>query len=141
MKFLKRLFIFLLLLGALGYGAYYFGMDFISKKAASTVTKQLDHEADLSAAKEAVEANPELKSFVEEGANVEKDTLPFTTKEEATEVIVKKVGVAELKRLYSEYQNGISEEAIANELHLLEDKLTDEEMLALKALAYKELNP
>jgi hypothetical protein len=63
--------------------------------------------------------------------------LPFTTKGEATRVLVKKVGVTKLQDLQAKVRNGTaSKEEV---LQVLNEDLTEEEMLALKVIAYKEI--
>ncbi|WP_121612343.1 hypothetical protein [Mesobacillus foraminis] len=64
--------------------------------------------------------------------------LPFTTKEEATKVLLKKVGITKLQEMHTQVQEG----SATNEEILKEVKknLSEEEILALKVIAYKELS-
>ena len=63
--------------------------------------------------------------------------MPFTTKEEATRVLIKKVGVSELRDIQTQAQEGtISKEEV---IQTLQNKLTEEELTALKVIAYKEI--
>lgn len=139
MKFIKFVFIMTLLVGGLGYGAYYFGTDFASNKIAATVSAEIENR-DGNELKQVVNSYPEVKQFIDEGANVDEDKLPFTTMEDATKTIVKKVGLIELQKMHAKYENGLSESEVQQLVKELETKLTEEEILALKAIAYKELN-
>ncbi|WP_253724444.1 hypothetical protein [Sporosarcina sp. HYO08] len=84
-----------------------------------------------------IENDPELKSILEEAKTADSSKLPFTTKEEATKVLIQKVGITELNDIRVQLQDGsISKEAVLQEN---QGKLTEEEILALKVIAYKEL--
>ena len=138
-KFVRLLFVFvfILLLGGLGYGAYYFGTNLASEKLADTVSSKLEHSGKIEQVKQYVENDPELKHSLEEAATVKQDQLPFTTKEEATRVLIKRVGISELMDIQAQVQEGtITKDEL---LQKAQEKLTEEEMLALKVIAYKEL--
>ena len=136
-KFVRFLFVFILLLGGLGYGAYYFGANLASEKLMDTVSNELEHSGQIEQVKQYVENDPELKHFLEEAATVKQDQLPFTTKEEATRVLIKRVGVSELMDIQTQVQEGtITKDEL---LQKAQEKLTEEEILALKVIAYKEL--
>lgn len=77
-------------------------------------------------------------SAKEKTETVAESKLPFTTKEEATKVVIAKVGITDLKEIQSGVQKGTvsKEEAI----QAIKSKLTEEELQALKVIAYKELN-
>ncbi|HZG71553.1 MAG TPA: hypothetical protein VEY51_08435, partial [Chondromyces sp.] len=100
------------------------------------VSTQLESSGELERLKERVKNDPELQQFISEGANVESANLPFQTKEEAVRGVMKKFNVSELREIQSDLQNGNKQEV----LNKLEGKLTEDELLALKVLAYKELN-
>lgn len=140
MRLIKGFIFFIVIIGALGFGVYHFGMNFISNKIADSVTSELENEANLDSIQTVISSNPEIQSFVEEGANVDDTNLPFTTTEEAANVIIQKVGVSELQNMYTQYQNGMSEKEAKQLVKQIEGKLTEKEILALKAIAYKELN-
>lgn len=137
---IKGFIIFVVLIGAIGAGVYYFGMNYISGKVADTVTTELDDEQNITEIKALVNENPEIKAFIEEGADADEKDLPFHTADEAAKVIIKKVGVSELQNIYAAYQNGMTEQEAAGLLNDVSGKLTDEEVLALKAVIYNELN-
>ncbi|MBY0121140.1 hypothetical protein [Bacillus sp. S/N-304-OC-R1] len=137
MKLLKFLIVTFILLGGIGYGVYHFGTKIASEKLVSTISTELENSGELENIKKTIESDPQLKSFVEEAKTADNSKLPFTTKEEATKVLIKKVGISELNDIRVQVQKGtISKEEIIQEM---EGKLTDEEIMALKVIAYKEL--
>ena len=137
MKLIKWLLIIIILLGGLGYGVYHFGTKIASDKVMEALATELENSGEMENIKRAIESDPELQAFINNAESVDESTLPFTTKEEATKVIVKKFGISEIKDLQSRVQEGqVSKEEILQEV---EGKLTEEEITALKVIAYKEL--
>ena len=137
MKFIKFLLITIVLLGAIGFAVYYFGTNMASEKIMESVTTELENSGEIENIKNTVESDPELKSFLEEAKAADTERLPFTTKEEATRVLIKKVGISELNDIRVKVQEGsASKEEILQDI---QEKLSDEEILALKVIAYKEL--
>lgn len=137
MKFLKFMLITVIILVGLGYGAYYFGTNIASDKLMEVLTTELENSGEIENIKKTIESDPELKAFLEDAASVDESTLPVTTKEEATRMLVKKVGISGLKDIQSKVEQGeITKEELLNEM---EAKLTEEEITALKVIAYKEL--
>ena len=125
------------MLGGLGYGAYYFGTNLASEKLVDTVSSELEHSGQIDQVKQYVENDPDLKNYLEEAATAKQDQLPFTTKEEATRVLIKRVGVSELMDIQTQVQKGtITKDEL---LQKAQEKLTEDEILALKVIAYKEL--
>ena len=138
MKLLKILILLLLIIGGVGYGIYHFGTNIASDKVMNVVTTELENSGQLNEIKQMVAEDPELMRIIEEGANVDNYNLPFTTKEQATRVLINKIGFSELQSIHSKAQSGMSNEEIQELLVNLEGKLTEEEILALKVIAYKE---
>lgn len=137
MKIIKFLVVALVLLGGLGYAAYYFGTNIASEKIMDEVSTSLQNSGEIEQIKTTIENDPELKSFLEDAKTANSSELPFTTKEEATRVLVKKVGISELNDIRVQVQEGTaSKEEIMQDI---QGKLTEEEMLALKVIAYKEI--
>lgn len=135
-KFFKFLFIMVILLAVGGYGLYHYGTNLASDKM-DQVTTELHNSGQMDKVKKYVDSDPQLKQFVEEAKAADPATLPFTTKEEATKVLVKKVGVSELRKIQKDAQEGtISKEEV---IQTLQNKLTEDEMTALKVIAYKEI--
>lgn len=138
MKLLKILLLIVLIIGGAGYGIDYVGTNIASDKIMNVVTAELENSGQINEIKKMVADDPELMRFIEEGANVEESNLPFTTKEQATRVLIKKIGFSELQVIQSNAQNGMTNDEIQELLKDIEGKLTDEEILALKVIAYKE---
>lgn len=137
MKFLKFMLITVIILVGLGYGVYYFGTNIASDKLMEVLTTELENSGEIENIKKTIESDPELKAFLEDAASVDESTLPVTTKEEATRMLVKKVGISGLQDIQSKVEQGeITKEELLNEM---EAKLTEEEITALKVIAYKEL--
>lgn len=137
MKFVKVLVVILILAGVIGYGAYHFGAKIASNKLVETVYDGLEDSGEIDKVKKAIENDSELKSFIEGAKTADSSKLPFTTKEDATKVLIKKVGISELNDMRLKLQNGtISKEKAFKEI---QGKLTKEEIEALKVIAYKEL--
>jgi hypothetical protein len=137
MKFVKFVLIPLLVLAAAGVGLYYWGTNLASEKVMDRVSTELESSGRMDEVKTYIENDPELKQFAEEAESADESQLPFTTKEEATRVLIRKVGISELQDLQQKAQEGaLSKEEV---LQKLEGNLTDEEFLALKVIAYKEI--
>lgn len=137
-KLLKILLLIAFIIGGAGYGIYYVGTNIASDKIMNVVTAELENSGQINEIKKMVADDPELMRFIEEGANVEESNLPFTTKEQATRVLIKKIGFSELQVIQSNAQHGMTNDEIQELLKDIEGKLTDEEILALKVIAYKE---
>lgn len=136
-KFLTITVIILVLLGAAGYAVWHFGTNIASEKIIEKVESTLDDE-NLEEVKSYIENDPMVQEIVSEAATTNPDTLPFQTKEEATRVLIKKVGVNRLLEIQEQVQNGsISKDEVLSEI---EGKLSEDEISALKYVLYKELN-
>lgn len=68
------------------------------------------------------------------GSDIQK--LPFNTKEGAAQVLISKIGLSELKRMYSGVKSGTMTKAQV--IAELKSKLSPEEITALKLVAYQE---
>lgn len=126
----------LILLGAAGYAVWHFGTDIASEKIIEKVESTLDDE-NLEEVKSYIENDSKVQEIVSEAATTNPDTLPFQTKEEATRVLIKKVGVSRLLEIQEQAQNGsISQDEVLAEI---EGKLSEDELSALKYVLYNEL--
>jgi len=133
----KKLLGVILIIGLVGYGVYYFGTNIASDKIADSVSTELEDSGKMNDVRAYIESDPELTKMVEEAKSVDESTLPFTSKGEATRVLIEKVGINKLRDLQSQVQNGsASKEEV---LQVLDENLTEEEMLALQVIAYKEI--
>ena len=136
-KFLTITTIILVLLGAGGYAAWHFGTNIASEKIIEKVESTLNDEK-LEEVKSYIENDSRVQEIVNEAAATDPDTLPFQTKEEATRVLITKVGVTRLLEIQEQAQNGsINKDELLAEI---EGTLSEEEISALKYVLYKELN-
>ncbi|KOY83436.1 hypothetical protein I6G82_06770 [Lysinibacillus macroides] len=137
MRILKFLTVLGIFLGVAGYGVLHFGTKFASEKIVDTLSTELENSGQMEEIKQTIENDPELKAFMEEAQTVDSSALPFTTKEEATKVVLQKVGITELNDIRVKLQDGsmTKEEA----LQQVQGKLSAEEIAALKVIVYKEL--
>ena len=150
MKIVKWVIIPVVILCAIGFGLYRFGINYTSDKLVDTVSQQLEASGEMETVKKVIESDPALEGFIKETetqnnqgneAKTEQNeavtTLPFDTKEEAIEVVTKKVGISTLQDLAQGYQDGTtSKEEIIEEVS---SKLTEDEIKAVKIIVYKEL--
>ncbi|CAM3274258.1 hypothetical protein FITA111629_14100 [Filibacter tadaridae] len=139
MKFLRRLIITVIVLAVLGLGVYYIGTKMIADQLMGQVSEELDQSGQLESIKDEVRDDPQLQAFIAEGKNVDSEKLPFQTKEQATRLLLKKFNMSELAELQAKARSGMTAEEKQQLFDKIENRLTEEEMLALKVLAYKEL--
>jgi len=133
-KFIIGTILTLMILAGLGYGLYVFGTNTASEKIVDDYTANLEDSGQMNEVRTMIESDPELLAMMEEAKAADPSTLPFTTKGEATRVLVNKLGVSKLKNLQAQAQSGeASKEEI---LQMLKENLTEEEMLALQKIAY-----
>ena len=134
---MKKWIIAILLIGLAGYGVYYFGTNAASEKVVDSISTDLENSGQMDEVKTYIENDPELSKMMKEAESADESTLPFTSKGEATRLLIKKVGLAKLQELQSGVQNGTVSKEEA--LQILDEKLTDDEMLALQRIVYKEI--
>lgn len=135
-KFLTITAIILVLLGAVGYAVWHFGTNIASEKIVEQVEANLNDE-DKEEVKSYIAKDPKLQEFVNEAATTDPDSLPFQTKEEATRLLIKKVGINRLLAIQEQAQSGsISIDDVVSEM---EGTLSEDEISALKYVLYKEL--
>ena len=139
MRFLKVLLGIAIIVVLIGVGVYYFGPKLVADQVMDKVAVELEDSGQLESIREEINNDPQLQAFIEEGKNVDSSKLPFQTKEEATKVLMKKFNMSDIKEIQSKAQDGMTAEEKQEIFNKLESTLTEEEMLALKVLAYKEL--
>lgn len=137
MRLIKFLVVIAIFVGVVGYGVLHFGTKFASEKIVDTLSTELENSGQKEEIKNTIENDPQLKAYMEEAKTVDSSTLPFTTKEEATKVLIQKVGITDLNDMRVKLQDGSMTQEEA--LQMVEGKLSDEEIAALKAIVYKEL--
>ncbi|WP_102028202.1 hypothetical protein [Salirhabdus sp. Marseille-P4669] len=140
MKWIRRLLIFVILIGAIGYGVYHFGTKIAAEKIMDYYVEELASSPVMNDVKEKINSNPQIQEFLNEGANIDESVLPFTTKEEAAKELVSKFGASEIVDIVTDVSDGVSEQEQLELLQKVEGKLSEEELLALQVIAYKELN-
>lgn len=140
MKLLKISVIALIVLGIAGFSVYHFGTNMATDKIGDYVDQESANPGQLEEVKRQIAANPELQQFLNEGTeNVDESKMVYQTKEEAINGVIKKVGISELMNLQSKVSDGVTPEEQSEIIALLEEKMSEEEILALKVLANKEL--
>ncbi len=130
---------FIVIIGLVGIALYYFGPKIVADQVMEKVVVELEDSGQLESIKQEIKNDPQLQAFIEEGKNVDSSTLPFQTKEEATRVLLKKFKISDLQEFQTKAKNGMTAEEQQKIFNQIESTLTEEEMLALKVLAYKEL--
>ena len=140
MKVIRFLLVTVILIGGIGYGVYYFGSAYASEKVMDAVYSEVESSGQLEEVKGFVAQDPEIKKLIEEGATVDESKLPFTTKEQAVRALIPKFGLSEIQQIQQKAQNGMTTSEQQELLSTIEEKLTAEEISALKFVIYKELN-
>lgn len=139
MKIIKIFFVTAMLLAAVVFGVYYIGSKFIADEVVEQVTAELDSNGQLDAVKQELQNDPQFQAFAAEGKAAKDRDLPFRTKDQAVRVLIKKFSVSELAEVQSKMKEGMS---AADQQELIErfgSRLSEDELLALKVLAYEEM--
>ncbi|TYR75946.1 hypothetical protein FZC79_07215 [Rossellomorea vietnamensis] len=140
MKLLKISAVVLIVFGIAGFAIYHFGTNMATDKIGDYVEQESANPGQVEEVKRQVAANPELQQFLKDGTeNVDPSSLVYQTKEEAINGVIKKVGISELMDLQSMVSDGVTPEEQSEILALLEEKMSEEEILALKVLVNEEL--
>ncbi|MDZ5710874.1 hypothetical protein [Jeotgalibacillus haloalkalitolerans] len=137
-KLLIGLLIFAALVGGGLYAVYYFGTEMAADQVVDSVTSDMKETGEMDQVKTYIEQDPVLSSYLEDAKAAQDDEdLAFTTRAEATRVMIQKVGIGELQQIQADAESGnLSEQEV---IQKLEQSLTEEELKALKVLAYKEI--
>ncbi|WP_223701253.1 hypothetical protein [Sutcliffiella deserti] len=139
MKLLIGVLISIVILAGLGFGGYYLVSGFIEDRAVEYVEQDLENSNNISQARAYIDSAPQLKAYISEGSDANLEELPFQTKEQATRVVMQKLSLKELQSIQAKVSKGLTEAEALELAETFESKLTDEELLALKAILYKEL--
>ncbi|WP_407269646.1 hypothetical protein [Radiobacillus sp. PE A8.2] len=138
MKLLKWM-IALGIIGAIVYFGYPIAADLALDKSIDNMNSELDKNGNVNQIKAFIENDSQLASLIENDIkDIDESTLPFTTKEEAARTVIQKVGLGNLMEIQSKVSDGATEAEQQEIITMLEGKLTEEEMLAIKVIAYKE---
>ncbi len=138
LKIIKILLTTIVILAAVGYGIFYFGSKLAADEVMGQVEAELESNGQLDAIRQEVKNDPELQAFIAEGSTIDDRDLPFKTKDQAVRVLIKKFSVSELAELQSKMKSGMSSDEKQALLAKYESRLSEDELLALKVLAYKE---
>jgi hypothetical protein len=122
----------------LGVLAYLASMDMISDKVMTEVAGSIT-EYDI----KVLSNDPAVKDLIESHSvstvNLEETSMPITTKEEAVNKISQDFSVKEIRQVASKVKGGLTPEEKSEIYSLLTDRLTEEELTALKIIAIKEM--
>ncbi|ANU22949.1 hypothetical protein [Planococcus donghaensis] len=139
MRFLMTIIVFLIFFSFAGIGVYVVGPDLSTERLAIEATEKMRSNGQLEKVVEYVENDPKMRQYIEEAeiAEPKQQTLPFQTTGDAAGTLIKKVGISDLAKMKSGVEDGTmtAEEVIQK----LEENLSEEELLALKVVVYKEL--
>lgn len=123
----------------IGYGVYHYGTAYASEKVMEVVSTTLEDSGQLDQVKDYLRNDPTVQEFLAEGASVDESRLPFTTKEEAIRALVPKIGVSEVKQIRSAAQGGFTVAEQKSLLQNFEQKLSEDDMIGIKYVLYKEI--
>ncbi|AQU79694.1 MULTISPECIES: hypothetical protein [Planococcus] len=139
MRFLMTIIIFLIFFSVAGIGAYVIGPDFSADRMVAEVTKEMRNNGQMEKVIEYVESDPKMLEYIEqvEVAEQQDQPLPFQTAGDAAGTVIKKVGITDLAKMKSGIEDGTM--SVDEVIQTLEQDLNEEELLALKVIAYKEL--
>ncbi len=127
------------IIGAIVYFGYPIAADLALDKSIDNMNSELDKNGNVNQIKAFIENDSQLASLIENDIkDIDESTLPFTTKEEAARTVIQKVGLGNLMEIQSKVSDGATEAEQQEIITMLEGKLTEEEMLAIKVIAYKE---
>lgn len=139
MKIITYILLVIVTVGLLGYGAYHWLSGLVTERASEEVSEQLKTSEVNDTARQMVEETPVLRDFVEEGESIDRSEAAFQTQEEAVQVIMRQFSPMELLELRNKAEDGLSAEEQEEIIAKLEENLTEEELRAIKAIAYEEL--
>ncbi|KZE67673.1 hypothetical protein AWM68_18030 [Fictibacillus phosphorivorans] len=119
----------------IGVTGYLYTMDYASEKAMNEISKELtSDEGEINKLLE----DPEIRKYIETG-EVPKKNLPFTTKKEAVSFISDRYSIQELASIREKVSKGLNEKEKLAVYEKLLEKVTDEELMALKVVALNEV--
>src|SRR5690625_1645497 len=110
MRLIKFLAILLIIVGGILYGVYHFGTEVASDIIVDRHTEEVESHGQLEEVNEISLSDPELQEFIHENKDI--NALPTTSKEEATRVVLKKVGVNKLEELQTKVHPNLTKEEI-----------------------------
>ncbi|WP_077624094.1 hypothetical protein [Sediminibacillus massiliensis] len=139
MRTIRNLIIILSILGTLGYIVVHFGADFVANLTMDKVREGMDLNSEELNGTKTLEKNPELQAFLADVPEIDQSSLPFDTKEEAVKKLAPKFSIGELQELREYAGTSMTEDQQEELLNKLKEKLTKQEIDAVKVILYKEL--
>lgn len=119
----------------IGVMGYLNVVDYASEKAMNELS------ATLSANEEEINKlleDPEIRKYIETG-EIPSGTLPFTTKRRAMNLISERYTISELAAIRKRVSGGLDENEQFAVYQELQEKFTEQELIALKVVALKEI--
>lgn len=137
---MKKLVIFLMIIGLL-YGGYRFFLSIASNYLAQQVANEIFVDGGM----EKLLENPQVEEVLENyRSQLDTDeaqrNLPFSTKEEATKVILSKFSVGEIRDITSKATRGLTLTEQQNLEAMVMDRLTTDELEALLLVGISEVS-
>lgn len=131
----------LIIIVCVGVTGYQFAVSFAATKMVEQVQEEFLTEDVVTELKE----DPYVRELtnqleIEDMQAVDKENLPFSTKEEGLKVVMSKFSVSELKDIALEARGGLSEDEQIELYEKYKDRFTEEEWQALLVIGLAELN-
>lgn len=139
MRIVIYVFLVIITVGLLGFGAYHWFSGQVAERASVEVEERLSTSEYGDEARQLIEGNPVIKEFVQEGETIDLESAELQTTEEAIQVIIDNFNPVELVELRSQAEDGLDQAEQEEIISKLESNLTEEELQAIKAIAYEEL--
>lgn len=131
---MKKLVIFVIVLGALAAGGYYGYAKVKSYAADKMVNEVAGHMSKQRMA--SLEKDPQVKAVLQNSAH---SSLPAVTKKQAIQMVEKKFTPSEIKDFVVMAKGGFTTKEKTQIKNKLESRLTPEQMKSLEAVATKQL--
>lgn len=118
-----------------GFVGYKVAVGIAAEKMISQVSNQILTDAEI----EALQMDPAIQELLENETAFNEADLPFHTKEEALKTLTGEFSMAEIKDITSIVQGGLTESEKAEIEKVVFDRLTEEQLEALRLIALKEI--
>ncbi|WP_280768758.1 hypothetical protein [Salipaludibacillus daqingensis] len=141
---MKKVIIFIIIMLAISYGGYRILLTYASDQLIDQVKSEVLDEETLDALMKDSDVASMIDNYrgdlpISQGSSIPKEDLPFTTKEDATKLLVSKFSLGEIRDITSKASRGLTlEEQVELEKKVLE-RLTPEEIEALLVVGLSEI--
>ena len=130
---MKKLSIFILISGAIIFSIVHFGMPLMAEKVMDEMFSEYITE-DL------VEEVLKFAEVNDVDLNIDKNSLPFQTKDQATKVVLDELSVREITEIGNKLVNSnISEDTLNELIQSFSHRFSDEEIQAFKVIGISKL--